>query len=78
MGIQNFELVVFNDDGTVKQKECYKSIRQMALKSGIPYHNLKVILDRANTPSKYKKSLVNQLMNKIQIIVHNPEINILQ
>ena len=73
MGVKNFELVILNDDGSVKYKETFKSIRQMAIQSNIPYHNLKEILKRQNNKSTYKMSMVNQLMNKIQINILNPE-----
>ena len=66
--IFQYELIVLNEDNTVKLQKQYKSIRDMALDSKIAYHNLKSILERKNQKSnKYKNTLVNNMSDFIKI-----------
>ena len=71
-----YEIEIINEDGTTQKKE-FKSIREMALKTGIAYHNLKMIYERNNEQSKkYKNTLVNNLTKSIKINHKNPVIKI--
>ena len=82
MKLLTFELEILNQDGTLKEKKEFKSIREMALKTGLNYHNLKVIYERNNlTSEKYKNTLVNNLskclrINRIQPIIQFDNNNI--
>ena len=75
MKFLTFELELLNEDGSLKEKQGFKSIREMALKTGINYHNLKVIYERKNqTREKYKNTLVNNLSKCIRINRIQPNI----
>ena len=72
-----YELEIINEDGT-KQTNLFKSIRQMSIKTGLAYHNLKIILNRNNECSKsYKNTSVNILSKNIKISRKVPLIKIL-
>lgn len=62
-----FELVILNPDGSIKSTTQHKSLLEMAKSTGLPYHNLRVILARGNGPSKYKNSKVTAMVNQIKI-----------
>lgn len=75
MKFLTFELELLNEDGSLKEKQGFKSIREMALKTGMNYHNLKVIYERKNqTSEKYKNTLVNNLSKCIRINRIQPNI----
>jgi hypothetical protein len=72
----SYEIEILNEDGTIQKKE-FKSIREMALKTGIAYHNLKIIYERNNEQSKkYKNTSVNNLSKTVKINRKNPVIKI--
>jgi len=76
MKLDTFEIEILNEDGTTQKKQ-FKSIREMALKTGISYHNLKVIYERKNETSKtYKNTSVNNLSKTIKINRIAPVINL--
>jgi hypothetical protein len=68
MTINQFEIVFYNDDGSINKTEYFKSIRQMSNSLNIPYHTLKTIAERENKETlKYKNTLVNGLLKRIKI-----------
>ena len=76
MKLDTFEIETINEDGT-SQKRQFKSIRDMSLKTGISYHNLKVIYERQNkTSEKYKNTSVNNLSKTVKINRIAPVINL--
>jgi hypothetical protein len=73
-----YEIKITKPDGTI-QTGSYKSIREMSIKTGISYHNLKVIYERKNEQSKtYKNTSVNNLLKYIQVFDKNPDFNFTQ
>lgn len=77
MKVSIFELQILNEDGSIKQAQNFKSIREMSQKTGIPYHNLKVIFERQNKSSdKYRNTVVNNLSKTIRINLITPMVEI--
>lgn len=73
-----YEIEITKPDGTI-QTSSFKSIREMAIKTGILYHNLKVIYERKNEQSKkYKNTSVNNLIKYIKIYDKNPDFKFTQ
>lgn len=73
-----YEIQITHDDG-ITQKQTFKSIREMSKKTGISYHNLKVLYGRKNEQSeKYKNTSVNNLSKYVKIYYLNPNLKLLE